>query len=117
MHLTPTILQHAYEYLKECPPFKRWGLPEGESISWHVTKETKREGWCKTSFGKDGEALHTIAASCVYIKTTDALMQIIAHEMVHIRCHMLGVKAHHGYEFKRLAKMVCREHGFREELF
>mgnify|MGYP001599110737 CR=1 FL=1 len=113
MHLTPSVLKASYEYLKACPPFSRWGLPDGDSIEWHVINKKDIDGFC-TEFKKGA---YRIEINANKIKATETLMATMAHEMVHIRLFMQEVKALHGYEFKRLAKMVCKEHGFREELF
>lgn len=119
MHLTPAILKANYNYLKETPPFRRWGLPEGDEISWFVTNTKKHEGECSIRRYKDNrrKPIHRISISAALIKASDSLTQVMAHEMCHLRNDMVGVKSHHGYEFKRLAKMVCRDHGWREELF
>lgn len=113
MHLTPEILKASYDYLKTTPPFKRWGLPDGDEISWVVTGKKKVEGLC-TQYA-NGRFI--IEISGTLIKATDTLMATMAHEIIHIRCFMLGVKAKHGYEFNKLAKSVCNQHGWRFELF
>lgn len=119
MHLSPEVLRESYNYLKVTPPFRRWKLPDADEISWIVSNTKRVFGECHSVKWKDNRLRknYHILVSCSLVKTTDQLMQTMAHEMCHIRCEELGVKATHGYEFKRIAKSVCREHGWREELF
>lgn len=37
LHLTLEMLEGAYEYLRTTPPFRRWKLPPGADIEFHVT--------------------------------------------------------------------------------
>jgi len=43
----------------------------------------------------------------------------MAHEMVHLYIWRKGSKdrAEHGAEFKKLARLVCKHHGFEEATF
>jgi hypothetical protein len=114
LHLTPAILAAGYDYLRATPPFNRWKLPPSEEISWHVINKAPHvDGFC-TSF-KNGT--FRIEVNARKVKVTDTLLPALAHEACHVRLFSLGVKAHHGYAFKKLAKSVCRQHGWREELF
>lgn len=88
-------------------------MPESREISWRVTGKKQELGYCESQGGGN----FRIGVSAKSIKATDTLMQTMAHEMCHVRCDLLGVKAAHGYEWKKLAKSVCRQHGWREELF
>lgn len=114
--ITPAALAAAYEYLRTTPPFKGWKLPHADEVEFRVTRHRDREA--------DHEVLrrrnHIIRVSAVRIKTTDALMQAMAHEMVH--GYQDGIartdtRAIHNSEFKRLAQRVCRMHGWHYEGF
>lgn len=119
MHLTPNILRAAYNYLRDTPPFHRWKMPEADEVGFIVAKTKRVYGECTISKPKDKRfrSLFNIAVSCDLVKSTDVLMETMAHEMCHIKCELLGSKSVHGYEFKRLAKSVCKQHGWREETF
>ena len=40
LHLTPDLLEGAYEYLRLSPPFREWRLPDGD----HDLKPRKASG-------------------------------------------------------------------------
>src|SRR3990167_10802079 len=76
--LTPAALSAAYEFLRTTSPFRGWKLPHADEVEFHVTRHRDREA--------DHEVRrreHTIRVSSRTIKTTDALMQAMAHEMIH----------------------------------
>ena len=110
--LDPAMLEAAYEYLRATPPFRRWKLPPGEQIEFHVIASRALRGRC---VGR-GQA-HSIAISAGTIGHTDSLMMAMAHEMIHVRDNLAGVRAHHGASFARGAAQVCRFHGFDPKLF
>lgn len=112
MHITPDMLEKAYEYLRSTPPFRRWGLPRGDEVEFHVMNKRQVRGDCRAA--KDR---HIIRLSAHNIGRTESLMAVLAHEMVHVHCDLRGVKAAHGREFLKFAAQVCREHGFDEKLF
>jgi SprT-like family len=109
LHLTPAMLEAAYELLRVTPPFRNWKLPEADDIEFHVTKFPHRAdcGWDGTEF--------TIRVSLTSHDTLKELLETMAHEMCHMRYP--NDRAHHGYLFKRLAAQVCRHHGFNREEF
>lgn len=113
--LTPETLEAAYEYLRTTPPFSSWNLPEGEDVKFVVIKSKTDAGWHKVENGKD-----IIAASEACIGRTLSLLELMAHEMVHM--HQRDVKTEtpgvtHNRSFTLLAKRVCRFHGFDPKLF
>ena len=114
--LTPAALAAAYEYLRATPPFRGWKLPHADEVAFHVTRHRDREA--------DHEVVrrraHIIRVSVNKIKTTDALMQAMGHELIH--AYQDGVartdtRAIHNAEFKRLARRVCQVHGWKYEGF
>jgi hypothetical protein len=105
--ITPDLLRASYDFLRETPPFKRWGLPHGENVVFKVTRSRKTQG--------DHLLLndvHTIRVSCVKVGYVAGLLALMAHEMVHAACGLKGVRSEHGAEFRKRAAMVCRYHGF-----
>lgn len=109
--LTPHSLAAAYDYLRTTPPFKGWKLPDSDAVEFAVTKHRDREG-DHNVYKRGGE--HIIRVSSHVIKTTDALMQVIAHEMLHMRQEIAKTisRVSHNREFKRLGRRVCRHHGW-----
>jgi hypothetical protein len=110
--LDPAMLEAAYEYLRTTPPFRRWKLPPGEAIEFHVIANQGLRGRCV-----DNGAHQTIAISLGTIGHTLSLMMAMAHEMIHVRDNIAGIRAHHGASFRRGAAEVCRYHGFDPKLF
>ena len=110
--LDPGMLEAAYEFLRATPPFRRWKLPAGEAIEFHVIASQELRGRC-TGCGRH----QTIAISARTIGHTHSLMMAMAHEMVHVRDNLSGIRAHHGSAFRRGAAEVCRYHGFDPKLF
>ena len=114
--LTPATLTAAYEFLRTTPPFKGWKLPHADEVEFHVTRHRDREA--------DHEIVrrmvHVIRVSVNKVKATDALMQAMAHEMIHAYqdgVARTGTHAVHNTEFKRLASRVCHVHGWKPEGF
>ncbi len=106
--LTPALMEATYEYLRATPPFSRWRLPHADDIEFRVTRHRDRHGQCVT----DGDR-HIIVASEIKIRRTHSLIELMAHEMVHVHCHRQGeMRAEHGAVFRRHAATVCRYHGF-----
>ena len=109
--LTPAVLEAAYAYLRATPPFKGWKLPEADAVEFAVTRHRDRMAdhttYCYTLD-------HVIRASTYHIKTTNDLIEAVAHEMIHqhmTRNHT-DTKCEHNAEFKRLAARVCKVHGW-----
>lgn len=114
LHLSPDILRATYNFLRETPPFKRWRLPEGDTISFRVTQHRKWAGSCITD-----PKSPVIMASAFYIGHTDTMVRLVAHEMVHLHRDRLKSKptGEHDATFRRLAAQVCRYHGFDPRMF
>ena len=108
MKLTPIILEAAYGFLRDTPPFYRWGLPPEAEVTFRLGKVKWERGYYQWDKG------HIIGISGVCVGWTDALVRTIAHEMIHLyQCvRKTDTRAEHNAEFRRLAKIVCRYHGF-----
>src|SRR3990167_1462184 len=67
-----------------------------------------------------GDPCRSIRVSANNIGTSDALVQALAHEMIHAYQYGVartGTRAMHNTEFKRLATRVCKVHGWKTEGF
>jgi hypothetical protein len=108
------VLAAAYDYLAATEPFCRWNLPEGEDVAFKVIRDRQRCG----SYQRVGDT-HTISISAAAIGHTTSLMQIMAHEMIHLHEEAAGMvtPAEHSAAFRKLAAVVCRFHGFDPKMF
>lgn len=115
MHLTPSIIEAAYDFLSATPPFNRWSLPPGDEIGFHVGADPRLYGW----YVRKGNQ-HIIGVSVRLVSHTNTLLRTTAHEMVHLRQALRKSEtAHteHNAEFIRLAARVCAAHGFDPKEF
>ena len=114
--LTPQILAAAYEYLRSTTPFKSWKLPLADEVEFAVTRHRDRDGDHSTYLRTDE---HIIRVSTYWVKTTDALMQVIAHEMIHMRQirTRINPRRTHDAAFCRTAARVCKAHGWKAHPF
>lgn len=99
----------AYDYLLCTRPFRRWGLPHSDNIEFHILRTSQIFG--------DFNPPNIFRVSAALVARTDTLMQLMAHELVHLRQHIRGLPVNHGKAFKRIATVVCREHGWDLALF
>ena len=110
--LTPALMESTYAWLLLTPPFSRWGMPECNTVQFIVTRSRKAHADHLLICGA-----HSIRMSSHSIKRTFALIETMAHEMVHIVCDRAGVKGEHGPAFRKRAALVCKHHGFDPGLF
>ncbi|MCR4302259.1 MAG: SprT-like domain-containing protein [Sulfuricaulis sp.] len=115
--MTPHVLAAAYEYLRATSPFKAWKLPHADEVEFAVTERRDCEGDHGVYRYYTNE--HIITISSYYIKTTPELMVVMAHEMIHERQEIAKTarRGGHNKEFHRLAKRVCKVHGWDSRLF
>lgn len=115
MHITPEVMEAVYRTLAITPPFRGWKLPHADDVGFHVLRT---KNICGDHF-LDKNRRHHIRISHKKHSTLRSLTETIAHEMVHMREHELGVSQHiaHGTVFHRLADQVCRHHGFDRGAF
>lgn len=112
IHLTKELLRATYAYLWITPPFSKWALPPSQVIEFKVTRHPTTQGDHRLLKG-----IHTIRISCKKVGTLSTLIDVMVHEMVHVKCDRDGVRSEHGKDFKRAARIVCRYHGFDEANF
>lgn len=113
MHLTPDILEATYDWLRALPPFRRWKLPPGEEVEFHVIDTDKQMGDALTR-----GSYCRIRASSSKIGHLDTLVKLVAHEMCHLRADRQGEEEEeHGPLWRRAADQVCRLHGFDPKEF
>lgn len=112
---TSDTLRAAYNYLNETPPFDKWNLPDGDDVDFVVTKHKTDMGWHKIENGKD-----IIGASSACIGRSSSLIELVAHEMVHLHQRSIGTETpgvSHNRAFNMMAVCVCKHHGFDPKLF
>ncbi len=113
--LTTDTLRAAYDYLATTPPFNRWNMPDGEDVTFRVTRASAICGrWI------EHEGKHTIEVSALAVGHTGTLMAVVAHEMLHLHVAEAGMytaKNQHNAAFRKLALRVCAAHGFDPKLF
>lgn len=113
LHLTPDILESLYETLRLTPPFRRWKLPEADEVEFHCVALGSTAYEDQADYHWNGTR-HVIRVSPARHHTLPAALVTVAHEMVHMREEILGVRSDvkHGASFHKLADQVCRAHGF-----
>ena len=115
--LTPEMLEGAYEYLRVSPPFCSWSLPDADHVSFRVMGARDRFGHFRGRI-KGMPDLNEIGVSLRAVRSTDLLMATMAHEMIHLYQDETGTaRGHHNPKFRKLARRVCRIHGFDPESF
>jgi hypothetical protein len=117
LRLTPDLLAAAYEYLRSSPPFRGWHLPDADEVGFTVTRHQDRFSHLKR-FVRSKEA--EVGVSEQLVGRSHTLIEAMAHEMVHLFQHLRGTETpgtHHNAQWQRLAKNVCRHHGFDPKTF
>lgn len=117
LRLTHENLPAAYEYLRACEPFCRWKLPHADELEFRVTRHGDRFGHFRA---EKGGKWPEFSVSENMVTTTALLLETLGHEMIHLKEHVDGVKwrgGDHGPQFLRVARSVCRIHGFDLEAF
>ncbi len=107
LHLTPEMMEAAYELLRTTRPFKRWVLPHADDVEFRVTADKSDGG-----FHVVKNYVHCIGASTVFATSLSALNAILAHEMCHVYVTLEApsYKPKHGAKFSRAAAAVNRHH-------
>jgi len=113
-NLSPMILAASYELLRSTKPFNRWHLPQAQNIRFRVYRSKAERGQLE----REGERL-IIGVSEHSNGHLYSLLETLAHEMVHLRMILLGMRSWnaHGVHFERLARQVCAAHGFDLKAF
>jgi len=109
LHITPAMLEAAYELLRQTPPFRRWRLPDPDDVTfWAVPLPNDDQG--ELFKAKDGKFRVTVSPA--RHKTLASMQMTLAHEMAHMRQDQLKRRDHHGASFQRIADQICKYHGF-----
>ncbi len=118
--VTKKTMARAYELLKGLKPFKDWSLPPRSKVTFAFVREKNVLGF----YQPIEEGKHTIEIS-KGVSLND-LMLTMAHEMVHMKQCLQGRKTiekkdtqedWHDKEFRKLAREVCRNLGFKIKEF
>ena len=112
MVLTPRVLESLYTFLRQTPPFHRWKLPEADEVEFRVSY-TDVFGHCQ----RLASGRFCIWLSAKRIEHTYVALEVMAHEMVHVRVGISDGSAHHGKRFRYHAAQVCAHHGFDRRAF
>lgn len=115
LRLSPDTLASGYEYLRTTPPLKGWKLPHADEVAFHVVSDPRI--FADIGFDDDGGPL--IRVSAKKNKTSVTLLMSIAHEAIHLHQYLckLDRGGEHNDDFRKRARLVCRAHGWDEELF
>ena len=89
------------DYLRALPPFNTWNLPPADETAFAVVRT-------KSVYGKawDLGNRHQIDISATYIGRTKALLETMAHEMIHLFLHenKHAGRGEHSEAFKKMRK-------------
>lgn len=107
LRLTPDLLAAGYDFLRETQPFRGWRLPPADEVGFHVIRAPGFFADCGWEHG-----VPIIRVSERKNGHTITVLSTLAHEMCHVRQFMTGDSANHNAMFRRLARSVCRAHGF-----
>jgi predicted SprT family Zn-dependent metalloprotease len=108
--LTPELLEWAYELVTHTDPFLKWNLPDGHHVDFRVTKSNKTIG----DYLMEGDK-HVIRVSSKCVATLQKLIEVMAHETLHLHIshnRFAPREGHHGKTFRLLANRICKIHGF-----
>lgn len=102
----------AYEYLARIKPFSSWKLPVSNAVEFEINRSQMLQG----EYSPDP---HTIKVSSEHCKTHQAVLETVAHEMVHLHLERAGGYGHldHDKDFQKCAKAVCKAFGWKTKGF
>lgn len=121
MHITPAMLETAYEFLRTTAPFRSWKLPEADDVEFCVGGGLPKG--CYADYTPYSDGTHRIRITCEKHRTPAEMLVSLAHEMVHLhQCYQETLSkgrtsVPHGRKFNALADKVCRAHGFDRKTF
>lgn len=125
LFITPETCRAAYEFFRTTLPYRRWKLPDADSVEFKITKSADKYGSVDYPSRKGFKIRPIMEVSDHLCYCTDVLLRTVAHEMVHLRQFQLdgwtvvekGKEYGHGPDFQAMAKLICRRHGFNLETF
>ncbi len=105
----------AYSFLARLPPFSGWGLPPTSEIQFGVLRTVNWQG----DFFEPNKRRRKprIRLSAARVSYADRLLAVTAHEMCHLKTHLMGKPDTHGPYFRSLANEVCAQLGFDPKEF
>lgn len=115
LRLTPPVLVTAYDFLRTTNPFSAWKLPTSDVIDFKIIKDSGYVGWYDIV-----DDVHTIAISKSLNGHMMTFIMTMAHEMIHLHQELAGSaspKSNHNIEYYRLARLVCKYHGYDFKAF
>ncbi|MBI1989542.1 MAG: SprT-like domain-containing protein [Betaproteobacteria bacterium] len=116
--LTPDMVAAVYECLRQFPPLSSWKLPPAEEVEFRVNKQPNTMGEY-TRYARTVD--HIVIVSSLTIGHFATLASVVAHEMVHLKQALDKTEptraGGHNAEFRRLAKQVCKIHGWDYKAF
>lgn len=114
--LTSDTLAAAYDFLRATPPFNRWNMPAGENVVFKVIRSASLRG---RYYFVPARRRHCIEVSSASIGHTHSLVEVMAHEMIHLHEEQVGAvtRAQHNAAYRKWAARVCAIHGFDPKLF
>jgi len=125
LYVTPESCRAVYDYLRTTLPFRRWKLPLSDEVEFRITKDSEKYGSVVYPSREGHKIRPIIEISDHLCWCTDLLIRTMAHEMVHLQQFNLdgwqvvekGKEYGHGEDFQKMAKLICRRHGFNPETF
>lgn len=102
--VTSASILMCYDFLRSVKPFSNWDLPD--EIEASVLDDAE-------SFGEFIQPSE-INISRVLVFDMDTFVRTMAHEMIHLRQHQLGLEPDHGKTFWNLSRDVCSHFGWRQ---
>ena len=118
--LHPSQLAAMYDCLREFPPFKKWKLPPGDEVEFHVLRTRAYYGDHSRWDHGAKAGTHVIRVSRARVGHFNTLAQVVAHEMVHMRQRQNRTETpntQHNAEFWGIANNICAIHGWDERVF
>jgi hypothetical protein len=113
LHITPEIVENAYELLKLTPPFRGWKLPPADDVVFSAVPIKGARGGCQGEHWFDGKS-HHIRINPKRHSALSSMLATLAHEMIHMREAQLALRndVFHGRMFQEMADRVCKAHTF-----
>jgi hypothetical protein len=110
MKISHSIVEAAYTFLVETPPFNKWNMPSEDEIKIVLFRSPTMHGYCTT--GRDIKK--PIIGISAHVQSMSLLLRTLTHEMIHLHMARSGMdtKGEHNAAFYLLVKKAAREQGF-----
>lgn len=120
LHITPELMALTYELLRATKPFNKWSLPPAAAVEFTTNRSLDARGWYTYHAHRKKKSVHEISVSVNCIGNLKSLVEVMAHEMIHLEERIsctLTPGAMHNKAFMRKAMHVCRVHSMDFKLF